>query len=334
MKRQKVELSELLRWNNLQLALWKAAKGKRQRSDVALFFQDVDKNLLRVQKQIFTGELDLLNYRRFWIRDPKPRKIVAVSFELRVLHHAIMNIIGESFEKSQVETSFACLPNRGTHRAVKHVQRGLRRFRWYVKIDVEHYFENVDHQILKNKLRRRFKGKQFLALLDTIIDSYWEHPGKGLPIGSLTSQYFANFYLEQCDRFILELPDVGGYVRYMDDMIWFAQTRKHMHNSLRKVEKYIGNEKLKLKPQKQIQPVWHGVQYCGYRILPYSILLSRRKKRLYLRHLRHWQSAWRAGDISAQKLQQCYDSIHGSTSIARARGYRRIVLAKLDLPDV
>jgi len=334
MKRQRVELEDLSSWNNLQLALWKATRGKRQRPDVVNFYQHIDSNLLNLQKQLLNGELPLQSYRSFRIRDPKPRKIVAVSFELRVLHHAIMNIIGANLEKSQIETSFACLPNRGAHRAVKHVQRGLRRFRWFVKIDIEHYFENVDHQCLKDKLNHRFKGREFLALLDAVIDSYQEQPGKGLPIGSLTSQYFANFYLEHCDRFIQKLPDIGGYVRYMDDMIWFTNSRQGARKSLRDVVDFIGCEKLKVKAQRQIQPAWHGVHYCGYRILPYSILLSRRKKRLYLSHLKRWQECWKRGEISASKLQNCYDSIHGSTTIARSAGYRRIVLAKTGLVEV
>lgn len=278
MKRQHVGLDQIAGWENIQLALWKAARGKRQRPDVVHFFKNVDENLIELQTQILSGDLPWKSYRSFQIHDPKPRIIVAVNFTLRLVHHAIMNIIGSNLERSQIETSFACLPNRGTHRAVKHVQKSLKHFKWYVKIDIEHYFENIDHQLLKNKIRRRFKGKAFLALLDSIIDSYQNHPGKGLPIGSLTSQYFANFYLEQCDRYIQKFDNVGGYVRYMDDMIWFANTRESIKNSLKNVVDFIANEKLKVKAQRQMQPAWHGVVYCGYRILPFSILLSRRKK--------------------------------------------------------
>jgi len=334
MKRQGVEIEQLACWHNMQLALWKAAKGKRQRPDVLRFFANVDQNLVKLQSQLLSGDLMWQCYRSFRIRDPKPRKIVAVSFELRVIHHAIMNVIGQNLERSQIENSFACLPRRGGHRAVKQVQRGLRRLGWYVKIDIFHYFENIDHQRLKDKLRRRFKGRRFLALLDTIIDSYQERPGKGLPIGSLTSQYFANFYLEQADRYIQQYPGIGGYVRYMDDMIWFAGSSQVIKKSLEDVVEFIEEEKLKVKAQRQMQPSRHGVQYCGYRILPHSILLSRRKKRLYKKHLKRWQTSWMAGEISSLKLQNCYDSIHGSTTIARAAGYRGIVLAKLGFIDV
>jgi len=200
-KRQRVDIEALAEWDNLCHALWKAARGKRGRPDVQGFLADHERRL---------GRLPLDRYRCFRIRDPKPRDIVAVSFELRVLHHAIMNLIGENLERSQIYNSYACLPGRGVHAAVLQVQKKLRRAEWYVKIDIEKYFENIDHRRLLERLARRFKGERFLALLADIVASYETRPGKGLPIGSLTSQYFANFFLEPIDRFIEQLPESGG----------------------------------------------------------------------------------------------------------------------------
>lgn len=334
MKRLFVDMAQLASWDNLTLALWRASRGKRHRPDVARFLASTDQHLGQLQQQLLQLQLPLDHYRRFRIRDPKPRNIVAVSFELRVVHHAIMNLIGKSFEKSQIHNSFACLPGRGVHAAIKPVQKGLRRSNWYVAIDIEKYFDNIEHERLKKKLRRRFKGNQFLALLDGIIDSYQVKPGRGLPIGSLTSQYFANFYLERCDRFIQQLPETSGYVRYMDDMIWFCNSKQQAKSSLERVTALLEEEAQKVKPGWQIQPCKHGVHYCGFRILPHSILLSRRKKRNYRKHLLRWQHAWNAGDISALELQQGYDAVHALTYPARALGFRRSVLARSESVDV
>ncbi len=328
MKRQYVDLDRLASWDNLNLALWKAAKGKRRRPDVIQFIAAHEANLSQLRKQILDLQLPLDQYRCFQIKDPKPRKITAVSFELRVVHHAIINLIGENLEKSQINNSYACLPRRGAHAAVQRVQRGLRRGQWCVKIDIEKYFEHIDHQRLKEKLACRFKGQGFIMLLDTIIDSYHELQGRGLPIGSLTSQYFANFYLERCDRFIEQMGETLGYVRYMDDMIWFCHDKHSARNSLEKTINMLEGEKLTVKSQRWVQPTYQGVNYCGYRILPYRILLSRRKKRSYEKHLQTWQAKWNESMISSLELQRAYDAVHATTWLAHSRGFRQTVLAR------
>ena len=325
MKRQHVDLQQLASWDNLTLALWKAARGKRQRPDVVHFLANYEARLAELQDQILNHQLPLGRYHCFQIKDPKPRKITAVSFELRVVHHAIMNLIGENLEKSQIANSFACLPGRGAHAAVQRVQRG----QWCVKIDIEKYFERLDHALLKEKLARRFKGWHFLRLLNAIIEGYQEQPGKGLPIGSLTSQYFANFYLEGADRAIERMPETKGYVRYMDDMIWFCHDKPSARQSLAKAVELLEGERLTVKPQRWVQPVSLGVHYCGYRILPRRILLSRRKKRAYKKYLERWQGRWQAGEIDALGLQRGYDAVHGITTLAASRGFRRAVLARM-----
>lgn len=333
MKRLRVAIADLAGWQNLQLALWKAARSKRNRRDVIEYLRNGEDNLLNLQRDILNGTLALKRYRQFMISDPKPRKIIAVDFELRVLHHAIMNLIGTSLERSQIDNSFACLPGRGVHRAICKVQRGTRRAHWYVQIDIEKYFENIDHALLKKKLRRRFKGQEFIELLDCIIDSYQDAPGKGLPIGSLTSQYFANFYLERVDRMIQGFTGVSGYIRYMDDMVWFCHDREVSRKSLAKAIEEIGAEHLLVKSNRTIQPVSHGVSFCGYRVLPHRILLSTRKKRSYRDGLGKWQMKYTNGEISSLNLQRAYDAVHGVTTGADSLELRKKMLAQMEICD-
>lgn len=329
MKRLSVELSELVAWDNLLAALWKAAKGKRHRPDVRCFLENHEQALIRLQACLLKVQLPDEAYRRFRIRDPKPREIVAVGFSSRVMHHAIMNLIGRSLEKSQIHHSYACLPGRGVHAAVRQVQRGMRRGKWFVQIDIEHYFANIDHGLLRAKLARRFKGPAFLQLLDNIIDSYQTQPGKGLPIGSLTSQYFANFFLEACDRFIQQLAGSKGYLRYMDDMVWFCDNRADALSTLQAVEAFLQREKLKIKPNRQIQPTGNGIGFCGFGVHRHRIALSQRKKQAYVRHLARWQADWQAGEINSLQLQRGYDAVHAVTHPADALGFRRSVLERV-----
>ena len=333
MKRLRVEISQLADWDNLLLALYKAARGKRRRRDVRLFLADCDANLNQLQHQIRSGTLPLHAYRCFRIRDPKPRTIVAVSFAMRIVHHAIINLIGESLERSQIHNSFACLQGRGVHAAVYRVQRGLRRSPWLVRIDIEKYFANIDHRLLRNRLERRFKGQRFLDLLAAIIESYYDEPGKGLPIGALTSQYFANFFLENCDRMIERLPMTRQYVRYMDDMIWFCESKQACRESLGLVEHYLREESLRVKPGFQLQPSRLGVRYCGYRVTPHRLLLTRRKKRLWRRHFVDWQRRWQRQEISSLELQRGYDAVHATTWPAMATGFRRSVMEQVGEVD-
>lgn len=334
MKRQAVDLQQVASWDNLHLALWKAIRGKRQRPDVIQFLQHYEARLSQLREQILNQQLPLDHYHCFQITDPKPRKITVVSLELRVLHHAIIHLIGKNLEKSQIENSFACLPGRGTHAAVRRVQQKLRGGQWLVKIDIEKYFERIDHLLLKEKLAQRFKGPHFLKLLSAIIDSYQEQPQKGLPIGSLISQYLANFYLEKSDRAIIKMPETKAYVRYMDDMIWFCPDKLTARQSLNQAVEHLEAEKLTVKPHRLIQPVSQGVHYCGYRILPDKILLSRRKKRAYKKHLERWQGRWKAGEIDGLGLQRGYAALHGITTLAAATGFRRTLLAQVAEIDV
>jgi REP element-mobilizing transposase RayT/retron-type reverse transcriptase len=282
MKRQRIRLSDIADWDNLALAVWKAARGKHHRPDVICFTQHLDANLGKLANAILQAEAPYARYREFHIHDPKERLIHAACFEDRVLHHAIMNLAEPVFERTLVPTTYACRPDKGVHRAIAQVQANLRRYPWYVKVDISGYFPNIDHHTLFRLLGERFKGDDFLYLLWRIIDSYHAQPGKGLPIGSLTSQHFANYYLNGADRFLLEHLKVKAQVRYMDDTLFWCNSREEAKEKLAALREYLRIERqLQIKPDSQINRCSAGVTYCGYRILPGAILLSRRKRQRY-----------------------------------------------------
>ena len=211
----------------------------------------------------------------------------------------------------------------GTHAAVVAVQGHLRRFPWYVKIDIRHYFETLDHARLFGCLQRRFKGAELLVLLWRIIGGFHSTPGKGLPIGSLTSQHFANYYLDSLDRLILERLPARAQVRYMDDIIWWCDSREVARDTLEWVRDHVRGLDLMVKDDALINRSSHGVSFCGYRITPGQLRLSRRRRQRYQRLRLERERDYRQGLIDALELQRAYAAIHAITLPADALGWRR-----------
>jgi RNA-directed DNA polymerase len=324
MHRQRIELDEIAAWDNLQLATWKAAQGKRTRPDVASFTAGLDERLAQLNADILAERVPYGQYRAFVIHDPKQRLIHAACFEDRVLHHAIMNLAEPVFEKSLVATTYACRPGKGVHLAVAQVQKNLQRYPWFVQVDVNGYFPSIDQERLLDLLSRRFKGAGFMQLLRRIVESYQAIPGKGLPIGSLTSQHFANYYLDGADRFLLGHPAICAHVRYMDDIVWWCKDKNSARLVLAELSSYLSEDcKLSLKPNPQINRSTRGLTYCGFRIFPCTIRLTNRKQRRYRLLRRRYEAAWEQSNITDRELQSAYDAILAAALPAKSQSWRQ-----------
>lgn len=324
MKRTRITLAELASFDNLALAAWKAARGKRQRPEVRRFFEHFDASIAGLAADILSGAAPSGEYRSFLIHDPKKRLIHAACFADRVLQHAILNRAEAVFERSLVPSTYAWRPGLGVHRAIKQVQVNLRRFPWFAKVDVDGYFPSIDHACLKTLLARRFKGDDFLALLDRIIDSCPAAPGKGLPIGSLTSQHFANHYLDGADRFLLGHPLACAHVRYMDDIVWWGRDRDTVRQVLAELRTWLAAERLlQVKETIAINCSERGLTYCGARCLRGALRLTPRKQRRFRQGCRQWEAAWLAGQIDELALQQGYAAVHAATLHTDSAGWRK-----------
>lgn len=329
MKRRAITLEAIADFANLVRAAYQAGRGKHTRAVVQRFFSRFDDHINTLSSAILEGRAPLGRFRRFAIHDPKPRIIHAACFEDRVLHHAMMNLAGPVLDRALTATTFACRTGMGHHAAVQAAQRHLRRFPWYVKIDIQHYFDSIDHAILHRLLQRRFKGEGFLALLHRIIDCYHIALGKGLPIGALTSQHFANFYLDGLDRYILERLPCRAQVRYMDDIVWWCDSRDTARETLEQVCDYAAHERLlTVKSTTQINRSVHGLSFCGYRILPGLLKLSRRRQRRYQQLRQDWEQRYAEGLIDALGLQHAYDAVHAITLPAASLHWRTQNLAR------
>jgi hypothetical protein len=323
MKRQRISLADLAERHNLLLASWKAARGKRHRPAVAAWFDALEQNLAVLAAGIQEETVPVGRAHRFRIHDPKPRDITAACFADRVLHHAVMNLAEARFERALSAAAYACRPGRGAHAAIAAVQQGLQRNAWVVQVDVAGYFPSIDHAVLGRQLARWFKGDAFLALLGRIIAVGAVGPGRGLPIGSLTSQHFANAYLGPADRLLESLPQVSQPVRYMDDIVWFCPDRAAARASLTQLRACVHDElHLRLKDAVVIRPAAQGLRFCGCRVLPGAVWPGRRRWRRYREAVGRLQVAQWAG-LGDGLLQRAHDvalsALLPADSLARRR---------------
>lgn len=329
MRRSPVGLDAVADWHNLAAAFHRAALGKRARPDVQRFAANLDAELARLRRDILAGTVAVGRARRFRIRDPKPRIIHAPCFRERVLHHAIMAHAGPVLDRALVDDTYACRTGKGSLAAVERAQQHARRFPWWAKIDIRAYFASIDHGILKGLVAGRLKDPGLLALLARIIDAHQDAPGKGLPIGALTSQQLANFYLAGLDRLLLERCRVRGLVRYMDDLVWWGEDRSGVREALAAARDYAAERlALTVKEPVLLGRSRAGLSLCGYRILPGRLLLSRRRKRRYAECRRQWEDAWLAGHIDARALQAGYAGALAITCHAGAAAWRRAQLQR------
>lgn len=303
MKRVNNLIPEIADPDNLRLAFWKARKEKEGKEEVFEFRKNLDKNLLILRNELLTGKVEIGNYHYFTIYDPKERIICAAPFKQRVLHHAIMNVLHENFEKYQIYDSYASRIGKGTYAALERAAFCQRKFHWFVKLDVRKYFDSIDHNVLLKMLNKRFKDKKLLDVLQSIIESYHTENSKGLPIGNLTSQYFANHYLALADHFIKEQLHAIAYVRYMDDMVFWSNDKNMLINITKEFENFINKELLlTLKPM-CLNTVDKGLPFLGYVLYPDKILLTNNSRKRFKAKLKSYNFRYNNGEWNQTTLQ-------------------------------
>lgn len=303
MKRANFLLSQIIEMQNLQLAFWKACRRKHFNDDVLVFSENLTENLELLQSQILSSKPYVGNYFYFSIRDPKPRIICAASFPERVLHHALMNVCHPVFEKTLIYHTYATRRNKGTFKAKEQAEQWAKKYPYFAKLDVRKYFDSISHLRLKRMLAKLFKEPNLLEIFYQIIDTYNTDVGKGLPIGNLTSQYFANYYLSAADHFAIETLKLP-YIRYMDDMLFFAPLKDEL---IFKVEEFIEflNNVLDLQvKQKLIASVSLGVPFLGFKIFRYYTHLNKQSKKRFYKKMKYSYNKLASGEWSQKHFQQ------------------------------
>lgn len=262
-------------WDTLRAAFHKARKGARCSREALAFEARLDENLRQLQDELKAQQVRLAGFTQFIIHDPKERTITAPAFRDRVLHHAIMQVCEPHFDRWLIADSYACRKGKGRLAALERATHFAKQHGWYLKLDIRKYFESIPHDRLLMALEGKIKDWRLLALLAQIIRS---HP-LGLPIGSLTSQHLANFYLGSVDRLAREKLRVPGYVRYMDDFTLWEDDPLKLRQHWSQVRVFLQTELgLALKASAHMNRTAHGMDFCGFRLFPGWRVLNRRSR--------------------------------------------------------
>ena len=306
---------------NLLEASTRAQRGKRYRADVLAFNGQLEANIFRLQEELRAGTYRPGPYRRFWIRDPKPRLISAAPYRDRVVHHAICGVIVPPLERRFLRTSFANRIGYGSHRALRTFVRAVDQHRWVLQADISVYFPSIDHRILRAQLSKSIACPSTLRLIDLIlangsepgpaIDTFsgdtlltpLERP-RGLPIGNLTSQFLANFHLDPLDHTMAALPGIGAYMRYVDDMAVFSNRREDLIKARHVIEAELSALRLRLHPSKsQLRRCRDGATFVGFQVVAGRIRVRNHNLLRGRRRLRALARGVHEGRITAEQAR-------------------------------
>ena len=335
----------VIAFENLLLAARKARKGKQSVPAVAEFTLNLESELLALQRELADFSYRPGGYRLFTIYERKRRMIAAAPFRDRVVHHAIMNVIEPAIDRCFIFDSYACRKGKGVHAAVDRYQQWSRKYPYVLKMDIEQYFPSIDHVILKEKLRRYLKDVHVLALLDRIIDTAPTECGRaavryfpgddlltpverrtGLPIGNLTSQFFANLYLDRLDHRIKEQLRAPAYLRYVDDLVIPGRDKQQLHDSREMIRECLAEERLMLHPRKaHIYHTAHGIDLFGYQVFPFKRRLRNDNGHAFRRRLGRMAEAYNKGTIDWDEIHPKVRSWIGHAMHGETLGLRKAI---------
>jgi len=312
----------IITFQNLLLAAKKAQHGKRMLPEVAQFNINLEKELFQLQEELSNKTYQPGKYHTFQIHDPKPRMISAAPYRDRVVHHALCNVIAPLLEAAMIDDSYANRVGKGTHKAILRYQEFSRKNKYVLKCDVRKYFPSIDHDILKQHLRRKILCADTRWLIELILDNsnpqeehlvYFPNDDlftpherrRGLPIGNLTSQLFGNYYLNALDHFIKEKLRCKYYIRYVDDFVIFSNKKPFLHQVKKEIDGFLAQYRLILHPDKsKVFPVEVGVEFLGHRIFPHFRLLKKENVLRFKRRFQKMLQAYRNRTLDITKANQ------------------------------
>lgn len=307
-------------------------KDKKQKEDVQHFEFELEQHIFQLHRDLKSKTYKHEPYTGFFIRDPKQRHIHKALVRDRVLHHAVFSVINPIFEETFIPTSFSYRTGYGTHRGVAVLERIARRLYkngtnpcFILKCDIQKFFDSVDHRVLLSILKRRIKDEDAMWLLQEIVESYSSSQStifekKGLPIGNLTSQLFANVYMNEFDQFTKNSLKVRNYVRYTDDFVIVSKDRAYLEKLISPIARFLDQKlALTIHPKKiLIHKLSQGIDFLGYLIFPHHRLLRVKTKRRIFVKLQNRVDEFCNGRINRLALEQSLQSYLGVLSHANA----------------
>ncbi|MEK7497566.1 MAG: reverse transcriptase/maturase family protein [Patescibacteria group bacterium] len=282
----------LISIENLFQAWNEFKKGKRNKKDVQVFERNLEDNLFDLSLKLENRTYSHSFYQDFYVNDPKRRHIHKANVSDRIVHHLLYKYLYEVFDRTFIYDSYSCRLGKGTHKGVKRlsgfarkVSKNYNRNCWALKCDIKKFFASVDHRILINILSKKIENESILGLLTNTIRSFNSDYGqrKGIPLGNLTSQIFANIYLDRLDQFVKHKLKTKYYLRYADDFVFLSTDKNKLLEFIDPIREFLLEElKLELHPEKVIvRKLDWGIDFLGYIVLPHYVLpRTKTKQRL------------------------------------------------------
>jgi len=289
----------------------------------------------KIEDQVFALHQDLIRghyrhgyYQSFFLCDPKKRHIHKAPVRDRLLHHAIHRLLVPIFDPTFIFDSYSSRHGKGLHKGLNRFQelawclsRNNTRVVWVLKCDIKKFFDSIDHIVLQKLLRAKIKDERALELMVEVVSSFEKKPGQGVPLGNLTSQLFANIYLNQLDHFVKRQLRVKNYLRYADDFVVLSRDQKELKLILLKINCFL-NQKLLLQLHQRKVTIyeWHnGIDFLGYVLFPNYRILRTKTKRRMLKKLEGESQVMQAGKIDFADLNQSVQSYFGLLKHCRGR---------------
>lgn len=332
-------------FENLLEAAHRAQKGRRYRDSTLAFNARLEENLHMLRMELLDGSYQPGEYRDFFIEDSKKRLISAAPYRDRVVHHAVMAVIEPLFDRSFIFDTYACRKGKGSHAALLRFRHFLAGHRYVLKCDIRKYFQSMDHEILLAKLERRIACPPTMELLRRIVGSrdfnaqnppaYF--PGddlfaplvrrRGIPVGNLTSQFFANLFLNDFDHWLTEELRAGPYVRYVDDFCVFGNDKGALNAVREEIARRLGELRLLMHEGKsRIYTHREGIEFLGFRHLPGQVRVRRENVLRFKRRMRDLQSEYRLGRVTDERVRASVVSWIAHAAWADSRGLRRTLI--------
>lgn len=356
MKSYKNLYPEIISFPNLYYAYRKARKGKRDQEEIADFEFNLESNLLSLQKELASFTYQPGPYKNFYISEPKRRLISAAPFRDRIVHHALCKVIEPIWETRFYYHSYACRIGKGTHSALDKANEWVRKYKYVFHGDIVKYFPSIDHQILYERLAHRIRDTKALWLIKLVIDNgaaiqnnekptlYFSGDDlfavlrpTGLPIGNLTSQFWANLYLHELDQYIKMELKCRPYLRYMDDFLLFSDDKKQLHHWKMNIKTFLGSHLRLLLHEKKsvIKPTRTGLNFYGFVLYPEYRKIRKSSVMRFIKRFKRQRRLYSEGLISMAKLQESVRSwiahaAHGDTWGLRSSIFRKYPLTYHD----
>lgn len=349
MKTYKNLYPHIASFENLYTAWRKARRGKRYKTAAATFEQNLDTELIALHHVLADETWQPGGFRSFTIHEPKRRKISAAPFQDRVVHHALISVLEPIYERKFIYDSYANRKGKGTHAALDRCTSYMRRYAYVLQCDIQQFFPAIDHEVLKAALGRTIACRPTLRLCEKIIDSgqgvlsseydmryfpgddlFAANRPRGLPIGNLTSQFWANVYLNPLDQFVKHQLKAPGYVRYVDDFLLFADDKATLHGWREEIINFVAGLRLTIHENRaQPKPVRHGIPFLGFTVYPDHRRLKRSKGIAYRRHLKTLWRQYQTGEITREQGRASVMAWLGHVRHGDTWGLRRKLFSEL-----